>query len=258
MKDFIFSSVFILICVCVSALRSSAAADVYRLELITSDTTLISDSLSLNPLPLAFRSVEDNLHDANYFVAPSARPYIQGYGLYRNQMLFMNTLGYGFSKNFSATVGFEFSSISRNEKIFFASSKLGAEIAANVHLAGGYILVSSQIERKVSQGFGVLTIGNQEINGSIGMSYGKYFGASDLQLTYNASVYYQFSDMVAIMTENHLIPNSSTGELFYIGFQGVRVVSGDHGYDVGLAYNTLGNLAFDWNVLPFLGYNLLF
>ena len=203
------------------------------------------------------RSFQDNLHDANYFLMPSARPYIPGYGLYRNQLLLINSIGYGFSKNLSASIGMEAASLFRDEQVFFGTGKFSAEIAGNVYVAAGALYVTTESAPLIEQGFAALTFGDQELNISLGMSAVHYFDLDDVQITYNAGLFYQLADLVGIMSENHLIPSKGQG-LFYLGIHGVRIISGDSGIDIGLALNTEQQLGFQWTVLPFLGYSLLF
>ncbi len=229
-----------------------------------SSRQVMSANQSAEPLTLAdistplsgFRKNADNLHDANYFVAPSARPYITGFGLFRNQQLVVNSLGYGISKNLSVAGGFEFSSLFRDNPIWFASVKLSFELIEDLYLAGGYAMIASTERTEVAQAFAALTTGNQERNITIGVTLGQFQEVANTRATFNLSGFYQLSYIIGLMSENHFVP-APLNNSFYIGFQGIRVVSGDSAIDLGASITT-ADIDIGTPVLPFLGYSLLF
>ena len=214
---------------------------------VSSSTTLQSSIL---------RRPDENIHASHYFVGPSAIPNQKGLGVFRNNMLLVNSLTYGLTKNLSVTGGMEVSSIFKNNLTWFVNAKAGFEVIDNFHIAGGYLHIQSSERTEASQFIGLFTVGDEFTSITFGGSYGEIKEQSNTKPVLMLSASHMLVQQLGLITENQIIPTVN-GKSNYVGMLGIRFITRESAIDVGLGY-TDAETDINTPVLPFFGYSLLF
>jgi hypothetical protein len=176
-----------------------------------------------------------NPRPTNYFFWPSAINLKKGEGYYQNNMLFLNSVYYGFTDNISVGAGLEFISLFSGTPILFFTPKITFPVGKNFHTGGGLLLVTVPDEGSAGFLYGSATAGSIEhnVSGSLGFGFaGGEFASTPLL---NISGMTRVSRKLMLMSENWIIPipdETVTAFSFGIRFLGDKIAA-----DVGLVYS---------------------
>jgi hypothetical protein len=192
-----------------------------------------------------------NPHNTRYFFGPTGIPIKHRNGYYQNVLLTTNFINYGITKNISIGGGFEFISTILRNPIWFLTPKIGFDVSNNVHLAGGVLVAGFAAEETAALGYGVFTYGNSETNLSLGLGYGYMEGDLAKYPAIMISGTHRVSNVIALMSENYIIPNSG-----FFGIQGIRILSNKNSFDIGAIF--IPEIANYIPALPFVGYSRAF
>ncbi len=153
------------------------------------------------------KDLTNNPNATRYFFAPSAIPLRKGKGYYQNAYLLSN------SANFGATDNFSFGGGVVIPLLFYITPKVGFKVRKNLYLGAGAIAATTFIpDIPISGGipYGLLTVGNEEDNITLGAGYGliwnnKQFQETNLPIiTLNGMK--RISNKFQLVSENWLIP----------------------------------------------------
>jgi hypothetical protein len=242
--------------------------DEFKGEIIKQDSSIIllkTEYGEVNLVVANVKSIEEynykgkygfpNPHYTRYFFAPSGMPIEKGKGYYQNLYVTFNFVNVGITKNFSIGGGFEFISTFNGSPIWFLTPKLGFEVAENVHIGTGLLMLGLASEGSASLAYGVLTIGDNETNLSLGTGYGLVDGGfSDYPAIVIAGTS-RLSNGLSVLSENYIFPNS-LGESLYLGIHGIRLLSRKNAFDIGAMI--IPAIAGESLTLPFVGYSRAF
>ncbi len=192
-----------------------------------------------------------NPHDTRYFFGPSGIPVKKGKGYYQNVLLTGNFANYGITKNISVGGGLEFISTVLGNPVWFLTPKVGFDISKNLHAGGGVIVAGLAGEGTASLGYGVFTVGHAETNFTVGAGYGFISGEASQNPAIMLSGTHRVSRSIALLTENYILP-MNTGETFYFGIHGIRILSKRNSFDIGAI--VIPEIAEDIPALPYVGY----
>ncbi|MCK5782287.1 MAG: hypothetical protein KAH10_06830 [Flavobacteriales bacterium] len=188
-----------------------------------------------------------NLHDTRYFFAPSAIPIKKGSGYYQNIEVVLNFVNYGVTNYFSIGGGFEFITLFSGEvPIIFLTPKVGFKISEKFHAGAGVLFGTKFANGSMGLPYLITTFGSSESNISIGGGVsisGETFGLPVILFSGTARV----SNYIALLTENYILVDNDNP--YYIGIQGIRVISKENAFDIGLM--VLPEIGFP---IPFVGY----
>ncbi len=195
-----------------------------------------------------------NPHDTRYFFGPSAIPLGAGEGYYQNLVVTGNFVNFGVTDNLSLGGGFEFLSTVSGYPIWFLTPKVGWEITDKFHAGGGVLIMGLASEGTASLAYGAATYGGSESNITIGVGYGFVEAELSDQPAIMFAGMHRFSDYVALLSENYLIPTSSSS-FTYLGIHGIRILSEKNAFDIGVVVipELTGNIP-----LPYVGYARVF
>ena len=194
-----------------------------------------------------------NPHDTRYFFGPTAIPIKKGTGYYQNLMLLGNFVNFGITRNLSIGGGFEFiSTLIIRQPIYFLTPKVGFELADNFHFGGGVLFVGISGENS-TLGYTAATVGTSEKNITLGIGFGVTNGFAHERPTIMLSGQTRVSNGVSLMTENYILPST---DFSYIGIQGVRLLSRNNAFDIGLVI--IPELISEGIPLPYIGYARVF
>ena len=173
-----------------------------------------------------------NPHSTRYFFAPSALPLSKGEGYYQNAYIFVNSVSVGITDHFTMGGGFVLNPTFQDWQVFFLTPKISFPSKSNVTFSIGAIGVGvfnrqyeydqqtgesrkGGIETNIAGiGYGTLTVGNAERNGSVGLGWGyanEEFGASPV---INLSYMTRVGRKVSLVTENSREGKSNGGVAF--------------------------------------------
>lgn len=190
-----------------------------------------------------------NPHDTRYFFGPSAIPIKKGKGYYQNLMVVGNFLNVGLTDWLSIGGGFEFISTVSGEPIGFLTPKVGWQVADKLHVGGGVFLGGMVSEFSFTMPYAAITYGTSESNVTLGG--GSVYTNSEWMQNgmYMISATHRFSNSVALLTENYILPGLE--DVNYFGIHGIRILSEKNAFDLGVI--AIPGLT-DGIPLPYVGY----
>lgn len=192
-----------------------------------------------------------NPRPTNYFFWPSAINLKKGEGYFQNNMLFLNSVHYGVTDNFSIGGGLEFISLFMGTPILFFTPKVTFPAGKNFHAGAGVLLVTIPEEGSGGFLYGSATAGSIEHNlsGSVGFGFaGGEFSSIPLV---NISGMTRVSRKLMLMSENWIFPiPDETVSAFSFG---VRFLGDKIAADVGLVYSPEAGTPF-----PIAGFSVKF
>lgn len=192
----------------------------------------------------------DTPNATRYFFGPSAVPIQKEHGYYQNVLVLANFVNYGISKNISIGGGLEFISLLLRNPVWFLTPKIGFKTSKNTHVGVGGLFFGANDEA-FALGYGVFTLGHSESNFTIGIGHGK-IGEDFLKYpVVMLSGTHRTNNSIALLSENYLIPDTSSN-LTYYGIQGLRILSENNSFDVGLVFSP--EIIDDILAVPFVGY----
>ena len=198
-----------------------------------------------------------NPHDTRYFFGPTAIPLGDGEGYYQNILVTSNFFNYGITENISIGGGFEFISLLTGNPIWFLTPKVGFPVANNLHAGGGLFLAGFAAEGVAALPYGVVTLGTQETNASLGIGYGFAAGEFTRYPAITLSGMHRAGKSISLLSENYFFPGSFDG-FGYLGIQGVRLLGRKNAFDIGLILISGLNDAIGIPTLPYVGYVRVF
>lgn len=190
-----------------------------------------------------------NPHETRYFFGPSGIPIKKEKGYYQNVLVTTNFVNYGITEHFSIGGGFEFLSTVNGTPLWFFTPKVGFEVAEDIHVGGGLLMLGLASEGTWTLAYGVTTFGDSENNLSIGVGYGRVDGEFSDSPAIMLSGTTRVSNSISILSENYIIPTSLTDVTFF-GVQGIRILSKKNAFDIGALFFSGGGL----RPVPFVGY----
>lgn len=203
----------------------------------------------------------DNPIPSKYFLGPSAIPLKKGKGYYNNTFLSINSVNYGVSDHVSVGGGVELISLFQGIPLWFVNSKIGYQISEKVHVGGGVNVfgVAAEGAGALGFGYGMATFGGTESNVTVGVGYGLVDGfddeSGDDTPIFMLSGTRRVSKKVALMSENFIAYDDS-GNIFHTGIHGVRLISRNHSFDIGILTSS------EWSVfditIPYVSYTKSF
>lgn len=228
------------------------------LRTINGDLYLIAANIgSLDTLSRMGPYEFTNPHDTRYFFGPTGIPLGKGEGYYQNILVTSNFFNYGITENISIGGGFEFISTLFGSPIWFLTPKAGFQVADNLHAGGGLLLAGFSGESVAALPYGVVTLGSQETNASLGIGYGFAGGESARYPAITLSGMHRAGKSISLLSENYLFPGSFDG-FGYLGIQGVRLLGRKNAFDIGLILISQLNDAIGIPALPYVGYVRVF
>lgn len=196
-----------------------------------------------------------NPNYSRYFFAPSALPLRKGEGYYQNAYILVNSVSVGVTDHFTMGGGIVFSPAIRNLGIAFLTPKVSFPSQSNVTFGIGAIVVGAYFrtfglfnpDREISTflvgiGYGIVTFGNKEKNGSIGLGWGFANGNIGSRPTVNLSYMTRVGRRVGLVTEKWIfIPSQNTSAVGILS-GGMRFFGEKISADVGLLVPAAKNL----------------
>jgi hypothetical protein len=149
----------------------------------------------------------ENPNATRYLFAPSAIPLKKKEGYYQNAYLLVNSVNVGITNNLTVGGGVVI------PFLFYVTPKLSYKVAKNVYAGGGILFTQSfltGLNLSAGIGYGLLTIGNNEYNFTIGSGYGFAKNNTDYKetpmpiITLNGMT--RIAKKLSLVTENWLIP----------------------------------------------------
>ena len=188
-----------------------------------------------------------NPNYSRYFFAPSALPLSKGEGYYQNAYLFINSVSVGVTDHFTIGGGFLLNPAFRYWGAAFLTPKLSFPSQSNITFAVGAIVAGAYFrnfglfnsDREVSTffggiGYGAVTFGNKEKNGSIGLGWGFANGNIGSRPTVNLSYMSRVGRRVGLVTENWIFIPGQNASAVGILSGGVRFFGEKISADAGL------------------------
>jgi hypothetical protein len=186
-----------------------------------------------------------NPNPSKYLLGNSAIPMEKNSGYYQNTWIFVNTFGYGITKNISISGGFEIISIfmgSEGPYAFYINPKASFKIANNFY-AGGNILYANTIRTAESFGGlatfnGFATYGNKNNNITCGLGWGWADGEFSSKPVIVISGMARVSKRIGFVSENWILPGINTeGNYFGIYSYGIRFLGEKTSIDLAFLNN---------------------
>ncbi len=175
-----------------------------------------------------------NLNSRRYFFGPSALSLKKGEGYYQNSMVFFNQVSYGFTDNFTMGAGliplFLFDT---GITPIWLTPKLAFKASENLHFGVGglFLTVIGESEGFAGVTYGLVTVGNPDINLTAGLGFGFISSEWADRPTLSLSGMARVSKRTYLMTENYFL--GIDGDGFGLSFVGARTswdrVSLDYG-----------------------------
>ena len=163
-----------------------------------------------------------NPNSSKYLLGSSAIPMDKHTGYYQNTWIFVNSVAYAFTRNFSVSGGFEIISVfagSDGPYAFYINPKASFKIANNLYL-GGTVLYANTI-RTVEEFGGIATLngfftyGNKNNNVTAAIGWGSADGEFSSSPVITISGMTRVSKRIGLVSENWLLPNLGDTEGYY-------------------------------------------
>jgi small nuclear ribonucleoprotein (snRNP)-like protein len=194
----------------------------------------------------------ENPHPTRYFFAPSAYSLRKGEAYYQNAYLFVNSVTFGVTDNFTMGVGYVLNPTFKGTQVFFLTPKYSFPSKSKIKFGVGSFIIgtvtpnynyggppnytTTQNGRSLSTigiVYGNATFGTKEHNASVGLGYGFANGTFTSSPVINFAYMNRFAKNVAIVSENwFLIADGTAGGIFS---GGVRIFGERLAVDLALA-----------------------
>jgi hypothetical protein len=176
----------------------------------------------------------ENPHPTRYFFAPSAFTLRKGEAYYQNAYLFVNSVTYGVTDNFTMGIGYVLNPTFKGTQVFFLTPKYSFPSKSKVRFGVGSFIIGT-ITPKYNYGgppnytttqngrsldaigilYGNATIGTKEHNFSVGLGYGFANGTFTSSPVINFAYMNRLAKNVAIVSENWIaVAGGTTGGIF--------------------------------------------
>lgn len=202
----------------------------------------------------------ENPHATRGFFAPTGYGLRKGEGYYSNIYLFLNSISYGFTDNFTVGAGGDaFTIFSGNAPLlmyitpkfsFQAGDNFSYGVGVLAASIGGGIFSFNGNSKRSSTGivYGVGTYGSRDNNISLALGYGYSGNDWAKRPVSTISGQYRIARKVGLMTENYILPD------VFFGATGARFMNANFSFDLGILYGSgfdSGSTAV--SPIPFLG-----
>ncbi len=215
-----------------------------------------------------------NPHSTRYFFAPSALPLSKGEGYYQNAYIFVNSVSVGVTDHFTMGGGFVLNPTFQDWQVVFLTPKISFPSQSNVTFSIGAIGIGvfnrryeydqqTGASRKngfetnlAGIGYGTLTVGNAERNGSVGLGWG--FANEDIGSTpvINLSYMTRVGRKLGLVTENWIIIPRNTSDAGAVLSGGLRFFGEKMSVDLALLVPTASGIGFV--AIPYVDFVVLF
>jgi hypothetical protein len=151
-----------------------------------------------------------NPNATRYFFAPSAIPLKKREGYFQNAYLLANSVNIGLTNNITLGGGVVI------PLLFYITPKISYPVYKNLYLGAGILFTQafvSEVNLSAGIGYGLITVGNQEHNVTLGSGYGfakfdsSYKATKMPIITFNGMS--RIGKRLSLVTENWLIPRAS-------------------------------------------------
>ena len=216
----------------------------------------------------------DNPHRTRYFYAPSALPLRKGEGYYQNAYIFVNSVAVGVTDHFTMGGGFVLNPTFQDWQVLFLNPKFSFPTQSKVTFSVGAIAVGvfnrqyeydyqsftsrkAGIETNIAGiGYGTLTIGDAERNGSVGLGWGfvndELGGSPVINLSYMS----RLGRKIGFVTENWLVIPPQGGNSVALTSGGVRFFGEKKAVDLALVVPIAEDVGFI--ALPYVDFVIKF
>ncbi len=216
----------------------------------------------------------DNPHYTRYLFAPSALPLPKGEGYYQNAYIFVNSVSVGVTDHFTMGGGFVLNPTFRDWQVLFLTPKYSFPSKSNVTFSLGVIGVGifnrqydfnlqTGVNRKdgveanvAGIGYGTLTVGSTERNGSVGLGWGFANNEIGANPVVNLSYMSRVGRKIGLVTENWLILPRQGDNMAAILSGGVRFFGEKMAVDLALLVPAGENTPFV--ALPYVDFVIKF
>ncbi|GHB55099.1 hypothetical protein [Persicitalea jodogahamensis] len=165
----------------------------------------------------------NNPHYTRYLFAPSALSLSKGEGYYQNSLLLLNSVEVGITDHFTMGGGFVLNPTFRDWQVLFLTPKVSFPTQSKVTFGIGALAIGvfnrtydfdiqTGVQRKdgietnfAGVGYGIMTIGGAERNGSVGLGWGFAQGEISASPVINLSYMSRLGRKVGVVTENWII-----------------------------------------------------
>jgi hypothetical protein len=221
-------------------IQSGTMGDIRLLKANIKTMTLIS-SINVKETGIWFT----NPNPSKYLLGNSAIPMEKNTGYYQNTWIFVNTFGYGITKNISISAGFEIISVlagGDGPYAFYVNPKASFKIANNFY-AGGNILYANTIRTVESFGGlatlnGFATYGNNNNNITFAMGWGWADGNFSSKPVIIVSGMTRVSKRIGFVSENWIVPGiNDSGGYYGIYSYGIRFLGEKISVDLAFLNN---------------------
>jgi hypothetical protein len=199
----------------------------------------------------------ENPHATRGFFAPTGYGLRKGEGYYSNIYLFLNSISYGFTDNFTVGAGGDaFTIFSGNAPIFmYVTPKFSFQAGENFSYGVGVLAASigggifSGNSTRSSEGilYGVGTYGSRDNNISLALGYGYSGNDWAKRPVSTISGQYRVARKVSLMTENYILSEG------FLGVTGARFMNSSFSFDLGIIYGSIFDSGLSAIPIPFLG-----
>ncbi|MPR35056.1 hypothetical protein [Salmonirosea aquatica] len=215
-----------------------------------------------------------NPHSTRYFFAPSALPLSRREGYYQNAYVFVNSVSVGVTDHFTMGGGFVLNPTFRDWQVVFLTPKISFPSQSNVTFSLGVIAIGvfnrryeydpqTGVSRKngfgtdlAGIGYGTLTFGDAERNGSVGLGWG--FSDSDIGSSpvINLSYMTRVGRKLGFVTENWIVIPSQNSDTGAVLSGGLRFFGEKMSVDLALLVPTASGVGFI--AIPYVDFVVLF
>ena len=215
-----------------------------------------------------------NPHSTRYFFAPSALPLSKGEGYYQNAYIFVNSVSVGVTDHFTMGGGFVLNPTFQDWQVVFLTPKISFPSQSNVTFSIGAIGVGvfnrryeydqqtgesrkNGFETNIAGiGYGTLTVGNAERNGSVGLGWG--FANEDIgpAPVINLSYMTRVGRKLGLVTENWIIIPRHSSDAAAVLSGGLRFFGEKMSVDLALLVPTASGIGFV--AIPYVDFVVLF
>ncbi len=165
----------------------------------------------------------NNPHFTRYLFAPSALSLDKGEGYYQNSLLLLNSVEVGVTDHFTMGGGFVLNPTFRDWQVLFLTPKISFPTQSKITFGFGALAIGifnrnydfdlqTGVSRKdgietnfAGVGYGMMTIGGTERNGSVGLGWGFAQGEISASPVINLSYMSRLGRKVGVVTENWII-----------------------------------------------------
>ena len=214
-----------------------------------------------------------NPHSTRYLFAPSALPLSKGEGYYQNAYIFVNSVSVGVTDYFAMGGGFVLNPTFRDWQVVFLTPKFSFPSQSNVTFSIGAIGIGifdrryeydqtgasrkNGFETNIAGiGYGTLTVGNAERNGSVGLGWGFANDEIGSSPVINLSYMTRVGRKLGLVTENWIVIPRQSSNAGAVLSGGLRFFGEKMSVDLALLVPASSGIGFV--AIPYVDFVVLF